>query len=264
MAGFITLPQAIMGVVGGVPVHPASPMTVIEKLRAAKSIIPGDIGGLLGQVLQNGPGAILQNPIGSVLGQMNGQLGGLVSQIQSIGGGNLGGLLSSITGAGGLQGVLGQLGGMSSALSGLTDAAQGGFGLIDAIGHANIAQILGSNLPANLGIDVAMGPLMMGGQLSGMVGQISGIASAVSGAGFDPTGAISQITGMTGQINGVMNASTGAFSGLQSQIMGITNTISAVSMLSTDTGGLGQIAQMIIQPQHMAEIQAAFAEQIRV
>lgn len=264
MTGYITLPQAIMSVVGGVPVHPASPMTVIEKLRAAKSIIPGDIGGLLGQVLQNGPGAILQNPLGSVLGQMNGQLGGLVSAINGATSGNLGGLLSAVTGASGLQSVMGQLGGISNALSGLTDPASGAFGLIDAIGHANIAQILGSALPANLGINVAMGPLTMGSQLSSMVGQVSGITSALSKAGFDPAGAVSQINGMTSQINGVLSASTNAFSTLQSNIMGITNTISAVSMLSTNTGGLGAIAQTIIQPQHMAAIQAAFAEQVRV
>jgi hypothetical protein len=118
--GFITLPQAIMSVVGGVPVQPAGAKTIIENLRAAKSMIPGDMGGILAKVLQQGPGALLQNPIGAVLGQMQGQLGGIVGQIQGLASGNLSGLLSAVTGASGLQSALGNLSQVSSALSGLT------------------------------------------------------------------------------------------------------------------------------------------------
>lgn len=269
MFGFITLPQAIMAVTGGVPVMPAGAMTVIEKLRAAKSMLPGDMGGIMGQILQQGPGALLQNPIGSVLGQMNGQLGGIVGTIQGIAAGNngslgnLGGILSAVTGGGGLQAALGQLGSVSSALSGLTQAAEGGFGLMDAIGHANIVQMLGEHLPAGLGIQEAMGPVLMSGQLQSMLGPLQGIAGAIGSGSVNPGSAIATIAGMTGQINGVLNAHTNAIGTVQNQVLGIAQAAGVVSLIASGPPAFAPIANMLIQDQHKAMLQAALDEQVR-
>jgi hypothetical protein len=259
MAGYITLPQAIMSVVGGVPVQPAGAKTIIENLRAAKSMIPGDMGGILSQVMQNGPGALLQNPIGSVLGSMQSQVGNLASSLTGMSG--MSGLLSAVTGAGGLQSALGNLSQVSSALSGLTQPGAGAFGLMDAIGHANIVSMLGSNLPAGLGIAQAMGPVLMGGQLSGMLSQVSNIASAVSGSSFDVNSAISQITGMTGTINGVLSAHTNAFTTVQNAVVDMAHASGIVSLIASGPAEFAPIANMLIQPQFVAQIQAAITAQ---
>ena len=258
--GFITLPQAIMSVVGGVPVQPAGAMTVIEKLRAAKSMIPGDIGGILGKVLSDGPGAILQNPIQGVLGTMGGQLNGITSALGGMGGAS--GLLSAIGGSNGLQGALSSLGGVSASLSGIASPLSGGFGLIDAIGHANITQMLGANLPAGLSLQTAMAPILMGSSLNSMSSQLSSIASSVTNGSVDMGSAASSILGMASQINGVINNSTNAFSAVQSQAVSIAQTTAAISMLSNNVGGMADIATMIIQAQHLPAIQKAITDQL--
>lgn len=258
--GFITLPQAIMSVVGGVPVQPAGPMTIIEKLRAAKSMIPGDIGGILSQVMQNGPGALLQNPIQSVLGSLQSQVGNLASQLGGLTGAS--GLLSAITGTNGLNASLGQLSSVSSALSGLTQPGAGAFGLMDAIGHSNIVSMLGANLPAGLGIQQAMGPILMGPQLSGMVGQVSNIAAAVSGGTLNPAAAITQVTGMTGTINGVISAHTNAFSTVQNAVVNMAQVNGIAALIASGPPEFAPIANMLIQNQWKGVIQAALDDQI--
>jgi hypothetical protein len=261
MAGFITLPQAIMSVVGGIPVQPAGPMTIIEKLRAAKSMLPGDISGILAKVLQEGPQALLQNPIASITGQLQGQLGGLVSQIQGLSGMGLGGLLSAISGTGGLQSALGNLTGVANSLSGL--AGSGPFSLIDAIGHANIVGMLGSAMPANLSIANAMGPVLMGSGLNSMLGQVQGIASAITAGTIDPVAAVAQVTGMTSTINGVLDASAYAFSTVQNAVVGIAQTAGLISLVASGPADFGQIANMLIRDEMKPAIQAAMDEQIR-
>lgn len=266
-AGFITLPQAIMSVVGGVPVMPAGGQTIIENLRAAKSMIPGNMSGLMGQIMQNGPGALLQNPISGVLGQVQGQLGGIVGQIQQIasgdlGIGNFGGMLTALTGTGGLTQALGQLSSVSSALSGLTQPGAGGFGLMDAIGHANIVQMLGEHMPPGLGIAQAMGPVLMGGQLSSMTGQLASMAAAIGSGTIDPFSAATRIAGMTQTINGVLNDHTHAISSVQNQILGISSAAGAISLIASGPPEFAPIANMLIQDQHKATIQSAMDDQV--
>lgn len=263
MAGFITLAQAIMGATGGVPVMPAGAMTIIEKLRAAKSMLPGDIGGVLGKVLQEGPQAILQNPIGALTGQLQGQLGGLLSQVQGIANGNFSGMIGAITGATGLQSVMGNLMGASNALSGLGGLTQGGFQLMDAIGHGNIASILGPELGQVLGINTAMGPILMGPNLQAMSSQLTSIANRVTGGALSDAAGAAQLVGMGNQINGVLAASDHAFATVQNAIVPIAQTTGLISMIATGHPEMSVIGNMLIREAHKAGIQAALDEQIR-
>jgi hypothetical protein len=80
MAGGISM-GAALGLLGGVPIQPAGGNTIIEKLRAAKSMMPGEMGGILSKVLSGGPQALLQNPIGAIQGQLQGQLGGMMGKL---------------------------------------------------------------------------------------------------------------------------------------------------------------------------------------
>jgi hypothetical protein len=261
--GFITLPQAISAVVGGIPVQPAGPMTIIEKLRAAKSMLPGDISGILGKILQDGPQSILQNPIGALTGQLQGQLGGMVSQIQGITNGNFSGILGAITGTGGLQSAMSSLMGASNALSGLGGLTAGGFQLMDAIGHANISSILGSAMSQTLGINVAMGPILMGPNLEAMVSQLQSISAGIAGRTIADAAGAAQIGAMSGQVNSVLAASDHAFATVQAAMVPIAQTAGLVSMIASGPPEMGVIANMLIQEAHKAGIQAALDEQIR-
>ena len=260
---FITMAQAISSVVGGVPVQPASGMTVIEKLRAAKSMIPGDMGGLLGKMLTGGPAAILQNPIGSLQGALQGKIGALAGAISG-GTPGFGGVISALTGAGGLQAAVGNLGQVSNALSGLTGAAEGGFGLLDAIGHANITSLFGSALPASLSVDKAMGPVMMGDRLAAMSAQFTVLADGLVAGTIAEDHAISQIGTMTDEINAVLGASTHALSTIQNQAVSIAQTASLISLVASGPPAMTPIANMLIKDSVKSEIQDLMDEQVRV
>jgi hypothetical protein len=261
--GFITLPQALSAVVGGIPVMPAGAMTIIEKLRAAKSMLPGDISGVLGKVLQDGPGSILQNPIGAITGQLQGQLGGMMSQIQGIAGGNFSGIMGALSGTGGLQSMMGNLAGASNALSGLGGLTQGGFSLMDAIGHGNIAAVLGPAMAKTLGMNTAMGPILMGPNLQAMSSQLQGIAGGITRGSISDASGAAQIGAMTGQIRGVLNASDNAFATVQAAIVPIAQTTSLISMIASGHPEMSVIGNMLIKDIHKTTIQAALDEQIR-
>jgi len=263
MLGFITQAQAIMNVVGGAPVMPAGAKTIIENLRAAKSMIPGEMGGIFAQILTDGPGALLQNPMAAITGQLQGQLGGLLSQVQGIANGNFDGLISAISGTTGLQGALGSLSSVTSALSGLTQPLQGAFGLMDAIGHANIVSMLGEHLPAGLGIEQALGPLLQNSALSSMSGQVASMAAAVGAGTIDPVAAALRVTGMTRSINDVLDASHNAFSTIQGAAVNIAQAAGAVSLITSGPAAFAPIAAMLIRPEFAGQISAAMAEQVR-
>jgi hypothetical protein len=266
MAGFITLAQAIMGATGGVPVQPAGANTIIEKLRAAKSMLPGDIGNVLGKVLNEGPGSILQNPVGALTGQLQGQVGGMLSQIQGLASGsglNLQGMLGSITGATGLQSVLSRFQGATNALSGLGGTTAGGFSLMDAIGHANISTILGPAMTQAVGINTAMGPIMMGPNLQAISSQLTSISGGITNRTINDAAGAAQIASMTAQLTRSLDASDNAFATVQAAIVPIAQTTGLISMIASGPPEMAVIANMLIQEAHKAEIQAALDEQIR-
>jgi hypothetical protein len=109
--------------------------------------------------------------------------------------------------------------------------------------------MLGSNLPAGLGIQEAMGPLLMGGQLQSMVGQVSSIASAITNGTIDPVAAISQVAGMTGAINGVLDTHTNAFTTIQNAVVDMAHANSIVSLITSGPSEFAPIANSLIQPQ---------------
>lgn len=263
MAGFITMAQALSAVVGGVPVQPAGAMTIVEKLRAAKSMLPGNIGGILNKVLSEGPGAILQNPMAAVQGLMGGNLGQMIGTLQGVVNGNFSGVLNAVMGATGLQSVLGQFSQVTNLLSGLQMPGLGQFGLLDALGHANITQMFGSMLPAGLSIETVMGPITMAADLAGMAARIPAITQGLVNGSLSPLSAIASIERMSMELRGAMDASDFAFSTIHAQVEGIAQTAALISMVASGPAGLGEIANLVIQDVHKAEIQAAMDEQIR-
>jgi hypothetical protein len=263
--GFITMPQAL-SLLGNIPVLPAGAQTVIEGLRAARSMIPGDMGGLLGGLLNGGGiGSLLQNPIGSVMGQLQGQLGGMLGQLEGVLGEGAGGLSSILGGTNGLAGALGNLKGLTngmSGLSGLAGLANGQFGIMDMVGHSGLADMLGSALPAHLSLDVVTQPLRMIGDLTAMAESLPSIAESVISGGMAIPDAIGAISSMTDHVNGVVNASTHAMSTLQGHALSISGAAAAVSMIGRGPPELQDVMTSIIRPSRRAEVLQTIADQV--
>lgn len=262
MAGGFTTVGQVLGLLGGVRVMPAGAMTVIEKLRAAKSMLPGDMGDILNQVMQQGPGALLQNPMAAVTGALNGQLGGLASQVTAALGANGAGLVSALTGASGLGQALGNLQGMTDRLSGLANVAAGQFGLTDLVSHANLASMFGNALPAGLSLDIVTQPLRMMGDISNMAAAVPAIVSGAVSGKIPILDAVAAVGSMTGQLNGVMNASQTAMSTLQAQAQTLSNAAAAVSMIASGPPQLQGVMNTLIRPSMRQAVSDVMANQL--
>ncbi|TXM68199.1 hypothetical protein [Methylobacterium sp. WL120] len=263
MAGFITMAQAIMGATGGVPVQPAGAKTIIEKLRAAKSMMPGDMGGMLSKIMKDGPGAILQNPMAGLQDIMGGQIGSIVGKVAGMSEGGMGGLLNSLTGAGGLTQALGKFLGATNMLSGLSSPGAGQFGLMDAIGHTNVTSMLGSALPAELSINTAMAPILMDQAMSTMNARLATVERGITSGSMGEDMAIATVNGITSELTNAVDASNNAFATVQGRVVEIAQFSALVSMIASGPDELKVIANLLIQDQHKAEIQEAMDEQIR-
>ncbi len=240
------------------PVQPAGAMTIIEKLRAAKSMMPGNVGNIMSMVLQQGPGSLLQNPIGAPSTVMQGQLGGMMGAL-----GN-----PRRHGAPGADGRA-QRGRGAAAGAGLAHRPHEqplgltGGGLMQLVGHANTLSMFGNMVPPGIGLDIVTKPLMMAGSLSGMVSGLQHIESAVIGGAMGEADAVARVTGMTAEITGVVQAAETALATVENAAINIAQSAAALSMIASGPPALAPIINMIVRDEHKAEIQEAMDEQIR-
>lgn len=262
MAGGISM-GAALGLLGGVPVQPAGAKTIIEKLRAAKSMMPGDMGGILSKVLKDGPGALLQNPIAGIQGQLQGQLSGMMGKLQGMASGGPQGLISALSGVGGFSQVLGQLGNVSNMLSGLTPAGPGQFGLINAMSHANVANMLGDHLPPGLSITDAMQPILIEDRLTEIHATFDRMIDAVVDGHIDPEEATVVVIDTTAELARIMAISQHAFTTVQDATLSLAQGAAAISMIASGPPELAPIVNLLIREEMKAEIQEAMDEQIR-
>jgi hypothetical protein len=229
-----------------------------KRLLARNIPLPKGMQDMMGSLMSGGIGSMLQNPMGAVMGQLQGQLGGMMGQLT----GALGGAAGPLTGAlnGVLGGSLGQLQSMTGMMSGLSipNMMSGQFGLQDIAGHLNVASMLGSALPANLGIDKVLGPLNMAADITGMVSDLGSMAQGVIAGQISIPDAVLEVTQMAAHIDNVMFDATAAINGLQE----FNTQVAAVSQVANLlTGGDGPervFAQAILQPAAAAQLQATF------
>lgn len=238
-----------IGMLGGSPLMKVRKV-IGEFLPLTKSLDGGALGGLMGQ-LMNGTGlqAILANPLGAIAGQLQGMLGNVVGQLTGALGDMAGGLVSALTGAGGLGGALG----------GLLDAGAGllsGQGIMGMIGHANLAEMVGSVLPSALGIDAVLGPLTSGDLLGGIVDAIPGMIGDVIGGVLPIDAAIGAVMDLAGTITGVVDASAHALTTLA----GMAPDIAAVSSLGALLVSAPDPIQAVLNTAILPEARTALVE----
>lgn len=262
MAGGISM-GAALGLLGGVPVQPAGGNTIIEKLRAAKSMMPGEMGGILSKVLSGGPQALLQNPIGAIQGQLQGQLGGMMGKLTGMMNGGPQGLIQALSGVGGYGQVLGQLGQVSNMLSGLTSPGAGQFGLINAMSHANVTGMLGEHLPPGLSVTDAMRPILIEDRLTEIHAVFDRMTDAVVEGHVSEEEATAVVLDTTAELARVMAISQNAFVTVQEATLSLAQAAAAISMIASGPPELAPIVNLLIRDEHKAEINAALEEQIR-
>lgn len=211
--GFATIPM-VLQLIGQAP-NQHGRKTAIENLRAVKSLfpmfgvngkLPPQMQQIVDNMMQNGPQALVQNPIGALGGALQGQIGGIAGQIGNIPG--AGGLVAALTGNGGLQAAVSSLVGSAGGLVGLP--GNGAFGIEAVIGHAGLASL--GELPAAMGLDRVIAPVMQGGGLlGGAQSTLNSIQSAINNGG-DPTGYVGQVLNHVASMNDVVNGSVDALS----------------------------------------------------
>ena len=209
-----------IGMIGGNPLMKAK-QVIGEYLPLSKSLDGGaGLGGLMSSVVGGGGlQSIVSNPMGAITGQLQGAIGSAASSLASVQGAS--GLISALTGAGGLSSAT------ISLLSAGSDLLSGG-GIMNLIGHANIADMAGAALPANLGLAMVLGPL----NADSVVGQIAtwvpAMAAQVQAGTMTVGAATAQVVANTAILNGITSASTTALT----TVATMAPDISAVSTIA--------------------------------
>jgi len=272
MAGGIALPQALQ-LISGVPLMKVG-TAFFEKLSITKRLDGGaGLQGLMQKVLQDGNlSSVMQNPMASLTQGIQGQLPGLVSQLQGMAGGGPAALISALTGSSGLGNAMGALQASGDNLAGLTNGAQGFFAML---GHANTADMAGAGLPASAAISAVTAPLTQGSFL-GSIGQtLPQIVSQVVAGAMAPGDATNYVLGQIATVGSVTAGSAGALA-YGAQMHPLIATVSSVAgalaippTFDADgyrhegvaTGFQGVLAS-IVQPGPSAAMAASLAAQI--
>jgi PPE-repeat protein len=272
MAGGIALPQALQ-LISGVPLMKVG-TAFFEKLSITKRLDGGaGLQGLMQKVLQDGNlSSVMQNPMASLTQGIQGQLPGLVSQLQAMAGGGPVGLISALTGSSGLGNAMGALQASGDNLAGLTNGAQGFFAML---GHANTADMAGSGLPTSAAMSAVTAPLMQGSFLGGITQTLPQVVSQVVSGAMSPGDATNYVLGQIAMVGSVTAGSAGALAyGAQMHplIATVSSVAGALAIPPTfDADGYRQegvasgfqgVLASIVQPGPSAAIAASLAAQI--
>lgn len=195
-------------IIGGIPILKNSKGSTNEMLKLPKHLDIGNIGGMLSQVLQNGVGSLMQNPLAAAASLAGGDIAGAAAAISGIAGG--GGVAAAL---GNLQGSIGAASSLAGSLSGAA-AAAGMPTNLDLLSHAGVASGLGTDLPAALSTATAAAPLLMGPAIASAGQQAASIASAVVAGTMAPEAATAAISALQAGIDATVSGSTAAIAGL--------------------------------------------------
>ncbi|MET3481534.1 hypothetical protein [Methylobacterium sp. 1973] len=223
--GFVPFGQNLQ-LQGGAPLVRAATFFV-EKLGITKRLDGGPgLQGLMAQVLKDGNlSSIMQNPMAALTQGIQGQLGGLVAQLQGMAGGGPAGLISALTGASGLGNALGALQAAGDNLAGLTNGASGFFSML---GHAATVDMAGAGLPISAAMEAVTAPLTQAGFLGNLGGILPQVVSQVVGGTMAPDAATNFVLGQIASIGSMTAGSAGALA-YGAQMHPLIATVSSVA-----------------------------------
>ena len=225
MAAGVLLPQALQ-LISGVPLMKVASVFA-EKLSITKRLDGGPgLQSLMAQVLRDGNlSSIMQNPMAALTQGIQGQLGGLVSQLQGMVGGGPAGLISALTGSTGLGNALGALQAAGDNLAGLTNGASGFFSMLS---HAATVDMAGAGLPISAAMEAVTAPLTQSGLLGGIGQTLPGLVSQVVAGTVTPDVATNYVLGQIATISGITSGSAGALA-YGAQMHPLIATVSSVA-----------------------------------
>lgn len=258
--------SSLLSIVGGIPLSSpfdsamaSNPVVAAKKLVARNLALPVGMQSLLPQLMQGGIGSILTNPMGAAMGALNGVIGGAVGQLTGALGGGFGGLTNALTNT--LGSSLSNLSSMTNLMSGLTipDLGQTG-GLMDVMNHASLTSVLGSALPASLGLDKVLGPLNMGNALGSMGIDIGSMVADVIDGKLPVADAIMDVTNMAASIDNVIHDATTALQSGQAVGAGVASLAAVTTLLGSASGPIQAFADSLVSPTVAAEVKAAISD----
>lgn len=270
MAAGVLLPQALQ-LISGVPLMKVVSVFA-EKLSITKRLDGGPgLQGLMAQVLKDGNlSSIMQNPMAALTQGLQGQLGGLASQLQNVVGAS--GLISALTSSTGLGNALGALQAAGDNLAGLTNSASGFFSML---GHASTVDLAGAGLPISAAMDAVTAPLTQSGLLGSLGQTLPQIVSQVVSGGMSPDAATGWVLNQINTMAGIVSGSAGALAyGAQmhpliSQVSSIAGALAIPPTFDADgyrqegvASGFQGVLASIVQPSAAATMAASLADQI--
>lgn len=241
--------SSMMGMMGGAPVVKSGDV-IINKLKAAKVMEPGDLGDIMKTVMQSGLLSILKNPAG--------QSGGKAKQATSTAQGKVNSGLYPRTAS--------ALGVLSSTIDDVVDAAgdvvgigPDAAGLLGTIAVAQSVQSLAQVDPA-YSLDALLAPANASPQLEQVAATVFSIAYAVEAGFLDDIRGSQQVADLTALLLGVLSRSQ-AVRDAADQHAALLATVSAAAALATSGDSAWKsVLRSALLPEALAEVDARVAE----
>ena len=275
----VSLGQAI-SIIGGSPILKNVLGHTVDKLKIPRHIDIGNVPGMSsimsGILSGGGTGSLLQSPLGSALTPLTSTISSAVSSLTSVSSNAssaTSGTDSNSSGSAGAGGTdftpliaaLNSLSTSATSLSGLADnlvgfASTAGLPTqLDAIGHMNLTQSLGTALPAAMSMATVLAPTSSAGLLTGALTSIQPIIAQASAGTMSVGDAVTATQAIQAGLDAVTNASTGAVASLQAMAPALAAGQSAIALLVAGSPEMVAAMTAAIRPDQMAAVQAIVA-----
>lgn len=258
MAGGVSLGQ-VLQVISGVPLRKVA-TAKFENLHLPKRLEGGGGGGALRQVLLDGNlSSMMSNPMGAITGQLQGQIGQAVQQLQSASGIDVGAAVQALTGNGGLASAVLRFQAAGDNLAGITNA---GAGFAAVQGHEQFVAMLGDAVPAHLSLDAVAGPHEAEGLIRGVSQALSTAVAQVANGTMTVPAFVVWALASAGSIDAVTLASATALAEGQARMVVVSQVSSIAGSLMTYPGDGGPsrfqgMLRRMVQPDTLAAMDAA-------
>lgn len=237
---------AVLGLMGGAPTVKAGTV-IIEKLKAAKVMEPGDLGDIMKTAMQGGLGSILQNPmqlLGSLAKQKTNQAQNSVSQSR-------------------FPQTAGALSGLGAAVDAVVDAAadvvgvgKDPAGLLSTVAAAQVLDSVGKTDDA-FSLGALLSPAFADSQLATVADGVVPIAMSVSAGAISDGRGAQEIAALNALLADVFVRYQAARAAADEHAVRIASVAAAASLLSAGGPEWQAVMQKALLPGPLAAIQAA-------
>ena len=255
----VSIGQAI-SIIGGSPILKNVLGHTVDHLKIPRHIDVGNVPGMSsimsGILSSGGLGSLLQSPLGSSLSQLTSTVSSAVSSLTSAASGGSGtDFTPLVTALGSLSASGTNLSALADNLVGFASAA----GLptqLDAIGHMNLLQSLGTALPAAMSLATVMAPTGSAGLLTSAQASVQSIVAQATAGTMAVTDAVTAMQAVQARLDAVTNASASAVASLQNLAPALAAGQAVVALLVAGSPEMIAAINTAIQPSMLPAVQA--------